>query len=319
MNTNRVWRAWGTAVLGCMGILGGSAAQSREVVPEKELIITDPKVVDSSMAKYPGPFSFWHLVTQMAGSENSGQFVVDWLKQWEEDQEINGYTVPARPAIREKVIEPWQRKDGYRPESGEPWKPRFKNAPFRLLAIVNRLDLASSFRFGVMPNRTELVAMRNVNGRYGGVSGHMNITGRSNDGLISIGERVPVPTSQQRQLTRGEMALRSRSASRGAGAGEIRFVFGVIDEHGEPLRPDLTVIFEYGLPVEVLKGRSLNSYAARWHALGDFEEFNLYGSNSPPLAALSMKQHFDDTPLLRSRRRARGERACPGEASFQTI
>jgi hypothetical protein len=44
--------------------------------------------------------------------------------------------------------------------------------------------------------------------------------------------------------------------------------------------------------------------------------FNLYGSNSPPLAALSMKQHFDDTPLLRSRSRARGERACPGEASF---
>ena len=42
----------------------------------------------------------------------------------------------------------------------------------------------------------------------------------------------------------------------------------------------------------------------------------LYGSNSPPLAALSMKQHFDDTPLLRSRSRARGERACPGEASF---
>jgi manganese/zinc/iron transport system substrate-binding protein len=44
--------------------------------------------------------------------------------------------------------------------------------------------------------------------------------------------------------------------------------------------------------------------------------FNLYGSNSPPLAALSMKQHFDDTPLLRSRSRARGERACPGEASL---
>ena len=30
-----------------------------------------------------------------------------------------------------------------------------------------------------------------------------------------------------------------------------------------------------------------------------------------------MKQHFDDTPLLRSRSRARGERACPGEASFE--
>jgi hypothetical protein len=47
--------------------------------------------------------------------------------------------------------------------------------------------------------------------------------------------------------------------------------------------------------------------------------FNLYGSNSPPLAALSMKQHFDDTPLLRSRSRARGERACPGEASFNSF
>ena len=36
--------------------------QTHEIVPEKELLITDTNVVDSDYATYPGPFSFGHLV-----------------------------------------------------------------------------------------------------------------------------------------------------------------------------------------------------------------------------------------------------------------
>jgi phospholipid N-methyltransferase len=77
--------------------------------------------------------------------------------------------------------------------------------------------------------------------------------------------------------------------------GRVRFFQGPVQSLDEELSGGLFDVIICGLP---------------------FSNFNLYGSNSPPLAALSMKQHFDDTPLLRNRSRARGERACPGEASF---
>ncbi|MCH1502027.1 MAG: hypothetical protein L7V86_00425 [Verrucomicrobiales bacterium] len=68
-------------------------------------------------------------------------FFADWVNLWEEDQLVNGDLVKARPAIREESIEPRQYKDGRCRESGEPWDVNLANAPFRLLAIVNRLDL----------------------------------------------------------------------------------------------------------------------------------------------------------------------------------
>jgi hypothetical protein len=98
--------------LGLIGILSASAS-AREIEPDKELIITDPKVVDSAMATFPGILSFGHLVSELAEDERLGKFLLDWLGQWKNSQTVNGFAVPARPAIQEKVIEPWQRKDGF--------------------------------------------------------------------------------------------------------------------------------------------------------------------------------------------------------------
>src|SRR6185503_10626403 len=64
-----------------------------------------------------------------------------WLKTWDIDQTINGFVVPARPNIRTVLIEPWKARDGQAGVSDEQWEPNWRNAPFRLLAIVNRLDL----------------------------------------------------------------------------------------------------------------------------------------------------------------------------------
>ena len=116
------------------------SSQTHEIVPEKELLITDTRVVDS---EYATSFSFGYLVESLVGARGVDTFFANWVKLWDGAQLVNGDLVKARPAIREELIEPRQYKDGHGRESGEPWEVNLANAPFRLLAIVNRLDLGT--------------------------------------------------------------------------------------------------------------------------------------------------------------------------------
>jgi hypothetical protein len=109
------------------------------VDPAKELMITDLRVVEDPVRTDPAqgelaPWTFKHLMENMAGANDPSDFTLKWLQEWETDQEINGNTSPARPAIRQAVIDPWLAASG-----GE--KLDLALAPFKLLAIVNRLDL----------------------------------------------------------------------------------------------------------------------------------------------------------------------------------
>jgi hypothetical protein len=132
-------------LLGSFSHLAAADFQDHEIVPEKELLITDPQVVDSEYARYPGGWSFGHLMEQALSREEASAKVAAWLEVWLSGKlKIGNDTVDtgARIGLYEKIIQPWQRKDGYREGAGMPWKPNFANAPFRLLAIVNRMDLA---------------------------------------------------------------------------------------------------------------------------------------------------------------------------------
>lgn len=125
------------------------------VVREKELMITDLSVVEDARATTPGGhWTFGHLISEMAGppvaADAAGQalradrasvFVRSWLQTWETDQTINTFTVAARPNIKSLVIDPWKKRDGVPGIDTAQWKPNLANAPFRLLAIVNRIDL----------------------------------------------------------------------------------------------------------------------------------------------------------------------------------
>ena len=113
--------------------------------PSRELLITHLSVVEDPIrTKWPagqpfGPQAAWtfgRLMEKMAGGQDPSQFTLEWLQKWESDQVINGYTALARPAIKTLVIDPWLAASG-----GQKLKLRL--APFRLLAIVNRLDLRS--------------------------------------------------------------------------------------------------------------------------------------------------------------------------------
>lgn len=116
------------------------------VDPKRELLITDLSVVEDPVrTTWPagtpvGPQAAWtfgRLMEKMAGpQQDPSQFCLDWLKMWEQDQIVNGYLAPARPAIQSIVIAPWLQASG-----GQ--KLNLRIAPFRLLAIVNRLDLRS--------------------------------------------------------------------------------------------------------------------------------------------------------------------------------
>ena len=105
----------------------------------KELMITHLKVVEDPVRTNPkmgkrAVWTFKHLMTNMAGNNNPATFTLNWLKHWESDQLINGQISPSRPAITEHIIEPWLAASGGK-------HLNLDIAPFKLLAIVNRMDL----------------------------------------------------------------------------------------------------------------------------------------------------------------------------------
>ncbi|MCP3102609.1 hypothetical protein LZ198_27415 [Myxococcus sp. K15C18031901] len=102
-----------------------------------ELMITDVSVVDDPVRTAPGgPWHFGTVMREMAGGQDPSELVRGWLKTWLTKQMVNGLEIPPRPEMQTQVLGPWEAR------SGGPSKPLdFNTAPFRLLAIVNRLDL----------------------------------------------------------------------------------------------------------------------------------------------------------------------------------
>lgn len=115
--------------------------------PAKELTIRDLSVIEdprrsldpctTSTGPLP-PWSFGRIVekvAQQAGAPDASVFVKDWLDTWTRTQTINGHILDPIP-LDAFVTIPWlQASGGQRLDLGR--------APFRLLAIVNRIDLTS--------------------------------------------------------------------------------------------------------------------------------------------------------------------------------
>jgi len=67
-------------------------------------------------------------------------FVMNWLETWISNQEVNGETIGSRGNIQQLIINPWLANS-----SGNTLDMQF--APFKLTAIVNRLDLRGNTGF----------------------------------------------------------------------------------------------------------------------------------------------------------------------------
>lgn len=147
---NKSWEAWDPIPQKSKGSRRGKQPSIPElpkpvppvdnsIDPAKELMITHLDVVEDPIRTNPGEgrqavWTFKHLMTQMAGGNAPSAFTLNWLKLWEADQLVNGQLSPARPGITEAVIEPWLATSG-----GE--RLNLDLAPFKLLAIANRMDL----------------------------------------------------------------------------------------------------------------------------------------------------------------------------------
>ncbi|MGH7789921.1 MAG: hypothetical protein ACRERC_23845 [Candidatus Binatia bacterium] len=90
-----------------------------------------------------GKWSFGYLMQQAAGTQDPSTFVRNWLKHWESDQVVNGFTARKRSRIKNAIIDPWEQASG---GAGKPLD--LAKAPFRLLAIVNRVDFAEAVVYG---------------------------------------------------------------------------------------------------------------------------------------------------------------------------
>ncbi|HEY0993016.1 MAG TPA: hypothetical protein VGD80_38450 [Kofleriaceae bacterium] len=103
-----------------------------------------------------GVWTFAHLMREMAtGSGKTPEaFVTDWLSMWLNDYVVNADTVAARPAMFNQVIQPWATASGVVAtlviDSTGHRSVTLSGpldldiAPYRLLAIVNRIDLGET-------------------------------------------------------------------------------------------------------------------------------------------------------------------------------
>lgn len=99
--------------------------------PERTL---DPCAAGSGVR---GPWTFGAIMTAVAaqaGNDDPAAFVRRWLGTWETDHYINGFFVPSVATVRDIIVDTWPRVAG-----GDALD--LTKAPFRLLAIVNRMDL----------------------------------------------------------------------------------------------------------------------------------------------------------------------------------
>jgi hypothetical protein len=115
----------------------GTCAGGQVVVAAKELVITDPTVIGDPRAQNEtdGPWSFRFLMEQMApANTDPADFVEAWLSQFTTangNTAVNGFPIDNRD--KELLRDFWPKTPN--------GKVDLSKAPFRLLAIMNRIDL----------------------------------------------------------------------------------------------------------------------------------------------------------------------------------
>jgi hypothetical protein len=124
---------------------------------QKTLLITDLSVVEDPVRTFDpctgagtpmGAWTFGKLMSDLANAPvtgiNPSDFARRWLRTWEVDQSINNDPVPNRKAkMIATILQAWENASG-----GPGSALKMEAAPFRLAAIVNRLDLRGNVTYG---------------------------------------------------------------------------------------------------------------------------------------------------------------------------
>lgn len=111
-------------------------------------VVTDPTRTANACNPQAGDaqkvWSFGYLMTHLANQPRThispAAFARNWLETWRYDQVVNGWTSPARTSV-DNIIQQWEEASGGSVLDMD-------KAPFKLLAIVNRIDLAENTVYG---------------------------------------------------------------------------------------------------------------------------------------------------------------------------
>lgn len=141
---------------------GGAAACNPQIDPFKELVVVEPQVIDDARARNDvnGVWSFRHAVESMtAPGGSTSALVLDWLRVWTSQTTFNGSQIDREPRDTEmnrSVICPWLRATPANAcdeacSACAKEELDMAKAPFRLIAIANRMDLRESLVNKVTP------------------------------------------------------------------------------------------------------------------------------------------------------------------------
>lgn len=123
-------------------------SQSRSLLVRHLGVVEDATRTSASCGQPSmGKWSFGYLMEQMANTPATGatgsQFTQAWLERWLTAQPVNGWSVHQRTLMQTRILDPWIAA------SGGPGMPLdLSKAPFKLLAIVNRVDLRDQVAYG---------------------------------------------------------------------------------------------------------------------------------------------------------------------------
>jgi hypothetical protein len=139
------------------GTGGGPARPALPLVPSPDdlparrydsLIVVDPAIVGElgDNANPDAPLSFRAQMQWLAGpAQDPLDFTRAWLSRWASESLVGPDSAPVtpRPGARDLLLDGWLAAAGSAGYSGEATAQSWADAPFQLIAIVNRVDLAA--------------------------------------------------------------------------------------------------------------------------------------------------------------------------------
>ncbi|MDZ4851031.1 MAG: hypothetical protein SGI77_17225 [Pirellulaceae bacterium] len=129
-----------TRLMKFQGLPKLTAAFEQQLI-DRCLMIRHIEVVNDERAEGMGPWSFGYLMQELANESATGikpvDLVEDWLGHWQKNVLVNGFVVPQRKrGIEQLILNDWPRTADHELD--------LSKSPFRLLAIILRLDLRSN-------------------------------------------------------------------------------------------------------------------------------------------------------------------------------
>jgi hypothetical protein len=117
----------------------------------RELLVLDPTLLRGplgSNASLDAPLSFRAQMAWLAGAAHDPfEFTRAWLSEWGSASAVGPELAPVtpRPGVRAVLLDSWVTASyDSSPDAGTSAAPRWADAPFQLIAVINRVDLATA-------------------------------------------------------------------------------------------------------------------------------------------------------------------------------